>query len=283
MDAGLALPGEHGRMTTRRPFRFGVVAGIHGSAAVWTDHARRYEHDGYSTLLVPDTLWTPSPFLVLAAAAAGSTTLRLGTWVIASPLRRPAEVVRETKTLQELSGGRFELGIGAGRPGGERDAEALGVSWDRPGTRVTQVEATLAAVRAGVDPVPRIVVAGARDRMLSIAGRFADALALPTPPTASLADIATIAERARTISGDLELALQVTGVGEDVPQWLRHQLGLTPDGLREAGAAAMLSGDVERDAETLERLRSETGVSYLTVPSELAPQLAPLVGRLAGR
>src|SRR4051812_37483467 len=109
-------------MTSRRPFRFGVVAGMGGPAAAWADRARGFEEEGYSTLLVPDTLWTPSPFLALAAAAAGTSTLRLGTWVIASPFRRPAEVVRETKTLQELSGGRFELGIGAGRPGGERDA-----------------------------------------------------------------------------------------------------------------------------------------------------------------
>ena len=133
-------------MTTRRPFRFGVVAGTRGPASAWADGARRLEDEGYSTLLVPDTLWTPSPFQVLAASAAATTTLHLGTWVLASPLRRPTEVVRETKTLQELSGGRVELGVGAGRPGGERDAEALGIEWGAPGARVTQVEATLTAV-----------------------------------------------------------------------------------------------------------------------------------------
>ena len=117
---------------TRRAFRFGAVEALRGPAAVWADGARRLEDDGYATLLTPDTLWTPSPFLALAAAAAATTTLGLGTWVIASPLRRPAEVVREVETLQELSGGRFELGIGAGRPGGEQDAEALGAPWGTP-------------------------------------------------------------------------------------------------------------------------------------------------------
>jgi alkanesulfonate monooxygenase SsuD/methylene tetrahydromethanopterin reductase-like flavin-dependent oxidoreductase (luciferase family) len=268
--------------TTSGPFRFGAVTAIRGPAAAWADEARRLEGDGYSTLLTPDTLWTPSPFLVLAAAAAGTTTLRLGTWVIASPLRRPAEVVREVKTLQELSEGRIELGIGAGRPGGERDAEALGAEWGGPGSRVSQVEATLTAVRAGVDPAPRIVIAGSGDRMLGIAGRLADTLALPTPPTADLATIATLADRVRAKAGDLELALQVTGVGDDIPDWLRHQQGLTPDGLREAGSATMLSGDVERDADALGRLREATGVSYLTVPGDFAARLAPLVARISG-
>lgn len=267
--------------TMRRQFRFGAVTAVRGPASAWADEARRLEGDGYSTILVPDTLWTPSPFPALAAAAAGTTTLRLGTWVIASPLRRPAEVVREAKTLQDLSGGRLELGIGAGRPGGERDAEALGVEWGGAGARVTQVEATLTAVRA-MDPAPWVVIAGSGDRMLSIAGRLADTLALPTPPTADAAAIAALAERVHERAGDVELALQLTGVGDDIPDWLRHRQGLTPEGLREGGSATMLSGDVERDIQTLVQLRDATGVSYLTVPGELTTQLAPLVARLAG-
>ena len=268
---------------TRRAFRFGAVEALRGPAAVWADGARRLEDDGYATLLTPDTLWTPSPFLALAAAASATTTLRLGTWVIASPLRRPAEVVREVKTLQELSGGRFELGIGAGRPGGEHDAEALGVPWGTPGERVTQVEAVLTAVRVGSNPALRVVLAGSGDRMLRIAGRLADTLALAVPPTADLATITGHTDRVRTATGDLELALQITGIGDDIPGWLRDRQGLTPEGLREAGAAAMLSGDLDRDAEALTQLRETTGVSYLTVPGELARQLAPLVRLLSGR
>jgi alkanesulfonate monooxygenase SsuD/methylene tetrahydromethanopterin reductase-like flavin-dependent oxidoreductase (luciferase family) len=267
---------------SKRPFRFGAVTAFRGPASNWAHGARRLEDEGYSTLLVPDTLWTPSPFLALAAAAAGTTTLHLGTWVIASALRRPAEVVREVKTLQELSAGRVELGIGAGRPGGERDAEALGVEWGSAGTRVSQVEATLTAVRGGVDPAPRVVIAGSGDRMLAIAGRLADTLALPTPPSADLSSIASLADRARERAGGLEFAVQVIGVGDDIPDWLRHQQGLTADGLREGGAAMMLSGDVERDAHALEHLREMTGVSYLTVAGDFAARLAPLVARLTG-
>ena len=268
---------------TRRPFRFGSVTSLRGTASEWADEARRLEGAGYATILVPDTLWTPSPFLALTAAAAGTTTLRLGTWVIASALRRPAEVVREAKTLQDLSGGRLELGIGAGRPGGERDAEVLGVEWGSAGTRVTQVEATLTAVRSGIEPVPGIVIAGSGDRMLGIAGRLADTLALPTSPMADLATIAAAADRARARAGDLELAIQVTGVGDVISEWLRRQQGLTPEGLRQQGAEMLLSGDTERDIELLERLREETGISYFTVPGELATELESLVARMSGR
>ena len=119
--------------------------------------------------------------------------------------------------------------------------------------------------------------------MLRIAGRLADTLALPVPPTADLATLTEHADRVRTAAGDLELALQITGIGDDIPAWLRDRQGLTPEGLREAGAAAMLSGDLDRDAEALTQLRETTGVSYLTVPGELARQLAPLVRLLAGR
>jgi probable F420-dependent oxidoreductase len=265
-----------------RPFRFGGVLSTPGDARAWADSAGRLEASGYSTLLVPDTLWTPSPFLALTAAAAGTSTLLLGTWVLSAPLRSPADVVREAKTLQQLSGGRFELGIGAGRPGGEQDAATLGVDWGSPKERVDQVRETVAAVRGQLDATP-IVIAGQGDRMLRLAGRAASTLALPASPSVNREELAALVGRVATTAGsELELALQITGVGEDVPDWLRHRMGVTPDGLRQAGAVALLSGDVERDADALERLREETGISYLTVPGDYTARLAPLVARLAG-
>ena len=90
----------------------------------WADHARAIEQQVWSSLLVPDTLWTASPFPALAVAA-GVSALRVRTWVIAAPLRSPVAVVRESSALQMLSDGRFELGIGSGRPDAERDAARL--------------------------------------------------------------------------------------------------------------------------------------------------------------
>lgn len=92
-------------------------------AREWSETARRLESSGVSTLLVPDTTGTPSPFIALAAAAAVTTELRVGTWVLAAPFRTPAAVVRETAALQWISAGRFELGIGAGLPFVEAAAE----------------------------------------------------------------------------------------------------------------------------------------------------------------
>jgi alkanesulfonate monooxygenase SsuD/methylene tetrahydromethanopterin reductase-like flavin-dependent oxidoreductase (luciferase family) len=262
------------------PFRFGAVTAVDGDAATWASAARSLEEAGYATLLVPDTLWTPSPFLALTAAASATTTLRLGTWVLSAPLRRPAEVVREAATLQRLSDGRLELGVGAGRPGGERDAATLGATWGAPGERVGRVEQTLEAVAAGVDPVPRLVVAAAGDRMLRIAARLAQTVALPASPTADLDAVADLADRARTAGAHLELALQIVAIGDAMPGFLRGQ-GLTPDGL--SGAAAALSGDLDRDVDAVHALRERTGVSYLTVPGELAAAASPLVAALAGR
>lgn len=283
-DASSLWPREHGGMHT---FRFGVVSGARGDARVWADTARRLEDARYDTLLVPDTLFTPSPFLTLAVAAAATERLRVGTWVLAAPLRSPAATVRETRTLVELSSGRFEPGIGAGRPQGEQDAVALGVPWGSGRERVDQVEATLEALRADVGDDLPITLAAGGDRMMRLAGRFAQTVALPLPPHADLAALTAVVERVRAATPPdrepLELALQIAGIGHDVPTWLRRSAGLTPESLRDAGAVAYLSGDVGRDADALTVLRAATGVSYFTVPHEMAEHAAPLVGELAGR
>ncbi|GAA5205612.1 LLM class flavin-dependent oxidoreductase [Microbacterium kyungheense] len=268
-------------------FRFGVVTGAHGDARAWSETARRIEDEGFSALLVPDTLYTPSPFLALSVAAAATDTLHLGTWVLAAPLRTPAATVRETRTLVELSHGRFELGLGAGRPQGEADAAALGVPWGSGRERVDQVEATIRAVREAFGGEVPLTLAAGGDRMMRMAGRHAHTVALPLPPHADLAAVTDAADRVRAATPPdreaVELSLQIAGVGESVPEWLRRSAGLTPESLRAAGAVAALSGDVARDADALRALRAATGVSFFTVPGELAPALAPLVAELAGR
>src|SRR5207248_5042123 len=75
-----------------RKFRFGVVAGQAESSAQWTELARRAENMGYATLLSPDTFNVLSPFASLAAAAAVTTELRLGTFVLATPLRTAGSI-----------------------------------------------------------------------------------------------------------------------------------------------------------------------------------------------
>ncbi len=265
---------------TTRPFRFGVVTVVRGGASVWADAARRIEDLGYATILVPDTLATPSPFLALTAAATATTALKVGSWVLNAPLRTPAHVVREAVSLRELAGGRFELGLGAGRPGGAEDADALGVEWGTPGARVDRVAATADAVLATVDPPPPIVIAGSGPRMLALAGRVATTLALPLGPTASVQQLADVARRALAAGPDLELSLQIASVGDDIPAWLRDR-GMTPEVTRDSATA--LTGDPGRDVDRLQRLRADHGVSYVVVSYQSAQALGPVVERLAGR
>ena len=101
-------------MTDRR-FRFGVVAAPYGDAAHWRATARRAADLGYDTLLVPDglQLLAPGPALAMAAATAD---IRIGTWVYAAPLRPPYATAWEAHSLTVLTDGRFEMGIGTGRP-----------------------------------------------------------------------------------------------------------------------------------------------------------------------
>ena len=100
-------------------FRFGVVAAMAPSGEEWADRARRVESLGYATLVVPDTLqYTLAPLPALAVAAAATRTLRLGTYVLANDFRNPVLLAKDVATLDLLSGGRVELGIGAGRPRG---------------------------------------------------------------------------------------------------------------------------------------------------------------------
>jgi alkanesulfonate monooxygenase SsuD/methylene tetrahydromethanopterin reductase-like flavin-dependent oxidoreductase (luciferase family) len=132
---------------TDNDISFGLIFTPAGTGREWVEAVRKVEQQGWTSLLIPDTLWTPSPFPALAAAAAATTTLRLRTWVIAAPLRSPTVVAREASTLQQLSDGRFELGIGSGRPDAEQEAELLGVLWGTAADRIGQVQQVITTVR----------------------------------------------------------------------------------------------------------------------------------------
>ncbi|HET9647699.1 MAG TPA: LLM class flavin-dependent oxidoreductase, partial [Microlunatus sp.] len=102
-------------MRAERPFRFGLVAGRTGGARQWAELSRRAEALGFDTLLVPDVVGGPAPMIAAAAAAAATTNLRVGSYVLVAAFRRPRMLAWEASTLHQLSGGRFELGLGAGR------------------------------------------------------------------------------------------------------------------------------------------------------------------------
>lgn len=273
-----------------KEFRFGIVAGMAPGAAAWTATARHVEDLGYSTLLVPDTLGTLPPLLAMTAAATITTTLRVGTFVLAAPYRNPPQLAHELAGLDFLSGGRLEVGVGAGRPAAEKDARALGMPYGTAGERVALVRTVIGEVRAafaGSDTTvqrqgPPIMIAGAGPRMLALAAEEADIVALAvqadTTEEGLRGPVGTLREAAGARFDDIELSMNLLQIGDEPPPWV-------PEGLRttSAEAAAILRGSPREMADTLLRRRDELGLSYITVSGFFADALAPVVELLAGR
>ena len=121
------------------PFRFAVARSSAPSGERWVEIARRAESIGYDVLVMPDHLNRQlSPFAALAAAAAATTRLRVAAFVFANDYRHPLMLAREAATLDVLSGGRFELGLGAGWM--KSDYRRLGLPYDPAGQRIDRLE-----------------------------------------------------------------------------------------------------------------------------------------------
>ncbi|QLY34102.1 LLM class flavin-dependent oxidoreductase [Nocardia huaxiensis] len=258
---------------------FGIVLAPR-SGAEWVSAVQAAEQQGYGTVLLPDTLYTPSPFPALAAAAAVTSTLRLRPNVLASPMRTAAATVRETAALQLLSDGRFELGMGTGRPDAQAEAEKLGVTWGSAGERRRQLIETIEAVRAAVQPAPGIVIAASGPKMLATAAELADRVHLAVDPTATEDDLAQIVATVRDHTDrPIGFSLQAVAVGDQIPFYMSKYMGITIERLREANAAALLPGDPAEAAALLEQRREKYGIDELLVPGELAQAFAPILAR----
>jgi probable F420-dependent oxidoreductase len=185
-----------------RPFRFGVNVRTAGSAAEWADKARKVERVGYAVLLVPDHLAELlAPFPALASAAAATTRLRIGTAVLNNDFRHPVLTAREAATLDVLSGGRFELGLGAGHMRSEY-AQA-GLAFEAGATRVERLAEAAVVVKRLLEgetvtftgrhyrvtghtihprpvqrPRPPLFIGGNASRLLEVAAREADIVGL---------------------------------------------------------------------------------------------------------
>ncbi|HEU4544254.1 MAG TPA: TIGR03621 family F420-dependent LLM class oxidoreductase [Jiangellaceae bacterium] len=237
-----------------RHFRFGVIGESIGTATDLIDSARRAENLGYSTMLLRDHfVGKPfghqfAPLIALTAVAAATSTLRVGTLVLANDYRHPVLLAKEAATLDVLSTGRFELGMGAGWLSAEY--EAAGLPFDAPGVRVSRLEESIRLIKelfAGgsvtstgdnyqvteldnfPEPVqrphpPLLIGAGSR-RMLRLAGKEADVVgilpkALPDgtisadhserTPTATAQKIAWIREGAGDRFDQIELSMIVS-------------------------------------------------------------------------
>src|SRR5215813_4764938 len=185
-----------------RPFRFGVNVRTAGSAADWADKARTVERLGYSVLLLPDHLADLlAPFPAPAAAAAATTRLRVGTAVLNNDFRHPVVLAREAATLDVLSDGRLELGLGAGHMRSEY--EEAGLTFDPGAERVARLAESVVVIKRLLEgapvtfvgryyrvtahpihprplqrPRPPLFIGGNVPRLLDVAAREADIVGL---------------------------------------------------------------------------------------------------------
>ncbi|MBL8164495.1 MAG: TIGR03621 family F420-dependent LLM class oxidoreductase, partial [Anaerolineae bacterium] len=189
------------------PFRFGVINEQMKPREDWLAHVRRAETLGYATFLlrdhfVPDFFGDQyAPIAALMAAAAVTQTLRVGTLVIDNDYRHPVILAKEAATLHLLSGGRFELGIGAGWLRSEY--EQAGMPYDPAGVRISRLEESLHIIKGlwnsepvtfsgqhyridNIDGFPKpeqhlpILIGAGQKRMLTLAGREADIVGILT-------------------------------------------------------------------------------------------------------
>jgi probable F420-dependent oxidoreductase len=129
-------------MPATKPFRFGIQAALAPTGPTWGELARKVEDLGYATLTVSDHLddqYAPTPALMAAADA--TTTLRIGSLTYANDYHHPVVLAKEAATIDVLSGGRFEFGIGAGWM--TTDYEQAGIPLDRPGVRIARLAEAL--------------------------------------------------------------------------------------------------------------------------------------------
>jgi len=266
-----------------RPFRFGVVAPLRTDLPTWRDRVRRIADAGYSTLLMPDVpQWQPAPGPTLALAAA-LANIRVGTWVYASPVRPPWITAWEAHSLSVLTEGRFEMGVGTGRPGIEDQLRELGLPVVPPSERLAQVRETVKALRDLDGPSLHTPVA------MAVRGPKAQALAADVADTVTFAQLpgesrAEVARLARDFSAirDVELALHVSVIGDTVAPFMAPP-DTDPAALRAADSLAILPDDPAAAAEEIQRRREEIGFSYVVVGTAFADALAPVVAELAGR
>src|SRR3954471_8892050 len=245
-----------------RLFRFGVVAPLATDLATWRDRVRRIADSGYSTLLMPDVPpWQPAPGPTLAFAAA-LADLRVGTWVYASPLRPAWSTAWEAHSLSVVTEGRFEFGLGTGRPGIEDELRALGLPDLTPGERLARVRETVTALREldGPDVHTPVAMAVRGPKAQALAGEIADVVTFAMMPEEPRSDVERLVRGFRP-QRDIELAMHVPVVGDRVAPFMAPPT-TDPAPLHAADSLAVLPDDPAAAIEEIQRRREELGFSY---------------------
>jgi probable F420-dependent oxidoreductase len=309
-------------MSHARRFRFAVdlQEALPGLSLAGT--AREMENLGYSTAFVPDHFdegW--GPITAMATAAAATTTLNVGTLVLACDYRHPAVLARELASIDALSGGRLEVGLGAGWR--RLDYDHSGIPMDPPKVRVDRMIEHARVLRGlwsdgpfsfegehyaitdldGTPPPhrpggPPVLIAGGARRVLRFAGEFADIVGVNASVHSGEVDAAA-AQDSLAVRFDEKVGWVRDGGRFDdleINAWIAVG-SLTDDGKSFADAIAPLyetDGDAVRSSpltmigsvseltDMLHERRERWGYSYFVLPGAQAHEFAPLVDALTG-
>ena len=306
-----------------KPFRFAIQAKNAATKAEWVEQARKVEDLGYSSLSLPDHFdGQLSPTPALMAAADATTTLRVGALVWCNDYRHPVVFASEMATLDILSEGRLELGLGAGWM--KTDYDAAGMTYDRPGIRIERMIESMQILRGlfgegafsfegdhynitDLDlqpkpiqsPVP-ILLGGGGPRMLKLAGKHGDIVGVNPNLRSGAIDETTVADAtaeryAEKISwvkegagdrfDDIELQIRIfmTMITDD-RDGTAEALGPGLGMNKEQALASPLAvvGNVDQICQTLIERRETYGFSYITLGAENTENFAPVVAKLAG-
>jgi len=299
-------------------FKFGVVVRKADSGRAWAERARLVEQSGFSTLLMPDHFVGPrfAPIAALSAAAAATSTLRIGTLVFSNDYRHPVVLGKELATLDVLSDGRLDVGLGTGWM--REDYDRAGLSFDSPKVRFDRFVESLDVLRGvwsdgpfsykgeyyQIDelvqepkpvqkPFPKFLFPGGGPKMLRLAGKYGDYVNLTlrvradgTAPDEKdgglesfLGKIDTIKESAGDRFDDIAIgtSIQEVGIPQDKESWSAVDLS------RQEETPQILRGDVSEMVDKLRYWRDTHGLNFFVLHNDKDLEtFIPVVEKLAG-
>ncbi|GAA1075858.1 TIGR03621 family F420-dependent LLM class oxidoreductase [Nocardiopsis metallicus] len=288
-----------------RTFRFGVNT-LPSDHDDWALGCRVTEEQGFDLLLAPDHLGSHSPLAALGAAAAVTTRMRLGTYVLNNEFWNPALLAREVATLDRISGGRFELGLGSGYM--KREFEDAGIPWlphaDRTANLVAALDELDRRLAEGGQeprpvqcPRPPVLIGGHGPSTLALAARRADTVAFSgvTQTRGRKMGVFTMAGAAETRqrvelvreaagerafeSGVLVQKVIVTDDAEKEVAQITERVGeeLLPKGESLLDCPYLLVGTPREIADTLLRRRAEFGFTHVVTHGPSRDALAEVI------
>ena len=311
----------HPASTIARAFRFGVLLTSLESPSTFAAQAQRAEHLGYSTVFVGEHLdMSYGPLVTASAIASATSLLRVGTLMLLNDLRHPALLAKEAATLDVLSGGRLELGIGAGWKGS--DYTAMGRRMPGGAIRAEQLRESITIVKglfadgpfsfSGVHyaidnlegrpkptqrPHPPFIVGGASKAIMTLAGAEADIAGINPALKPGPLSVEAVSMAAAEASVEHLIASAGERLQHIEVNLLPLRTVVTPHGRRAVADVArdykqeeatvldspfFLLGSPDTIADKLRMLREKLLVSYLVVREEVMTDFAEVVDRLAG-